>query len=506
MKKLFTALLLLVGFVSFSQTKGYFRYDSIQFEKVGGNAEFILLNSTRNVTNGVLTNLGNGRTGFVVPSGSGGLSGGNLGSQHRLYVPGSSGIKTVGNLYNIIYDSATTNILKIGVDTTVGIGIVSWPRYLKKADSVNAVFTPMSRSLTGGYGINTIGDLSANRTISTDTSTIQPKNLLYPTSVQKTGITVRLKGDSSGLANYSYGFNAAGTLQYNRTLSYDSSAMADSAVLMWKASQSKLVFTPYPYGGGSYTTPFRIQFFPGARTRDPAVGDSVVQRDTFQGRCIEFIHRNGYYWLEGDTLQGYTYVKATGTITFHPKLAANEKIEIKFGNCSDTAQIPSPPATWVDLSIGTNTGTLINTSHVWTTTGSFGWANYGLDALRLTGDGSIRAQYVATDGHEFVLGFNATNSSQDYTNYEYGVYVASSGALSKVVNGTSSSISYSLSVGDYVRINRTGSTFKIQSSPDGNTWTDRWTFVATSSATHYVNLDIYQTGKCYYPQGFGLVP
>lgn len=53
-----------------AQTTGYFRYDSVRFEKVGGNSEFILLNSTRNVINGVLVNKGNGRTEFrTIPTG-----------------------------------------------------------------------------------------------------------------------------------------------------------------------------------------------------------------------------------------------------------------------------------------------------------------------------------------------------------------------------------------------------------------------------------------------------
>lgn len=63
MKKLFTALLLLVGFAAFSQSIGRFRYDSTIFEKVGGNNELILLNSTRDSV-GVLFNIGNGRTRF----------------------------------------------------------------------------------------------------------------------------------------------------------------------------------------------------------------------------------------------------------------------------------------------------------------------------------------------------------------------------------------------------------------------------------------------------------
>lgn len=63
MKKLFTALLLLVGFAAFSQSIGRFRYDTTILEKVGGNNEFVLLNSTRDSI-GVLFNMGNGRTRF----------------------------------------------------------------------------------------------------------------------------------------------------------------------------------------------------------------------------------------------------------------------------------------------------------------------------------------------------------------------------------------------------------------------------------------------------------
>lgn len=71
MKKIFFILSILVsvGAVGQLPSKGYFRYDSVYFEKIGGNSEFILRNSTRSVTNGVLTNLGNGRTGFVAPTG-----------------------------------------------------------------------------------------------------------------------------------------------------------------------------------------------------------------------------------------------------------------------------------------------------------------------------------------------------------------------------------------------------------------------------------------------------
>lgn len=67
MKQILLTILCLWG-IAYGQTTGYFRYDSIKFEKSGGNSEFILLNGTRAVTGGVLTNTGNGRTAFVTPS------------------------------------------------------------------------------------------------------------------------------------------------------------------------------------------------------------------------------------------------------------------------------------------------------------------------------------------------------------------------------------------------------------------------------------------------------
>jgi hypothetical protein len=63
MKKILFTLLMLYG-VANAQSVGYLRYDSVRMEKVGGNSELILLNGSRDVTNGVLTNIGNGRTAF----------------------------------------------------------------------------------------------------------------------------------------------------------------------------------------------------------------------------------------------------------------------------------------------------------------------------------------------------------------------------------------------------------------------------------------------------------
>ena len=67
MKRLIFFILIFATIGAYSQTAGYLRYDSIYLMKVGGNAELVLLNSTRGVANSFLTNTGNGRTAFAVP-------------------------------------------------------------------------------------------------------------------------------------------------------------------------------------------------------------------------------------------------------------------------------------------------------------------------------------------------------------------------------------------------------------------------------------------------------
>lgn len=74
MKKIFLALLLLTGLTGLAQTTGYFRYDTVRIQKVGGSSTLIIENSTKNVTGGVLTNVGGGRTAFVTPAAGGGSS------------------------------------------------------------------------------------------------------------------------------------------------------------------------------------------------------------------------------------------------------------------------------------------------------------------------------------------------------------------------------------------------------------------------------------------------
>lgn len=188
MKKLFTVLFLLIGLVSFSQSIGYFRYDSTRLEKVGGNNELILLNGTRSVTNGVLTNIGNGRTAFVTPTA--GVAGGNLGAGYRYYVPSSQGIKTTIADNGLTLDSATSNILnyKLGGTLTANTTIA------QGSNSMN--FT--------GTGITTIGTA-----ITSSTGRLQVQN---PTAGGQNAAFGPLLSNNVYLANYAIDSVTAATV------------------------------------------------------------------------------------------------------------------------------------------------------------------------------------------------------------------------------------------------------------------------------------------------------
>lgn len=57
-------------------------------------------------------------------------------------------------------------------DTTVGVGLIGWPRLAKVKDSIASIYTPMARTLTAGYGLTGGGDLSANRSFVFDSATV----------------------------------------------------------------------------------------------------------------------------------------------------------------------------------------------------------------------------------------------------------------------------------------------------------------------------------------------
>ena len=444
-------------------TTGYLRYDSVQLYKQGGNSELILLNGSRNIK-GLLTNVGNGRTQFIASHKSGdtlfvgkdtitGIGGGtgsgvagNTGAGFRVWKPGTSEVKTLFPSTGIFIDS-TTN--------------------------------------TNGL------------TFKPDTSVLQNKNLLYPNSVEKTGITVRLINDANTDSTQYANLSGKG---------WQPSAVVDIATqggLVQHVAGSAHLFTTVPFPSSFYETSFRINLTPNA----PASGDSVMFRDTLINKEI-ILYRDGLKQYPEDTLYGYEWDKTLGKLTVHPPFNSGERVQLQVFTSLDSASLAAAPLEWVDLDFSTRFQ-ISEASNVFTGTIDDAWNHYALEALALTGDGYFRAHRFASDGKNFVLGLNATNSNQDYTNYEYGVYIDDTGVIWHVDNGTPTSISSSfLPVGDYITLHRVGSTLTIETSPDGSSWTVVHTFGATTSATLYTCISIYRdsgtNGKIYSPQGFNL--
>ncbi|MDH7463989.1 hypothetical protein QEG73_21990 [Chitinophagaceae bacterium 26-R-25] len=183
------------------------------------------------------------------------------------------------------------------------------------------------------------------------------------------------------------------------------------------------------------------------------------------------------------------------------------------------ATTTSSGAVLEDLSFSPQVG-LSNTGTVWTSTDSTNlYKGYGLATKKLAAgsDGYLQTKYTATDAKNVILAFNTTKENVQYqtppgsgtVNYEAAIMLYN-GILYYMDNGGAATTSgYTLTIGDYVRISRTGSTLKLQTSSNGTTWTDRYTFTFSSTADLFINTNIdtltFATAKLYDPKGFNLV-
>ncbi len=251
------------------------------------------------------------------------------------------------------------------------------------------------------------------------------------------------------------------------------------------------------------TMPSILQFKVGITPNAPVDGDSTFIQTAWQGKWLE-VYREGENQYYNDTEYGYEFDSTTATLGVHPPFTTGERVKIYVYNTTPVFDtLESPPPAWADLDFPTNTN-LTSTSQIWEPTAQGSWGQFGLSNTTLTADGAYGFRYAASGGDNCIIGFNTTNSSQDYTNYEAGVLIAGGGGLYWIESGTPTSAGVTLSIGDYVRMHRVGSAIELQTSPDKITWTDRHTYSFSSSATLYLNLNIYwlsgTKGKLYYPQ------
>lgn len=394
-------------------------------------------------------------------SGGSGSPNSNIGSGYRYAVANTNNIKTsFPGLYMLIDSSSNSNGLTYKVDSAT-----MFPVIRSTIESFKNPMTTLGDFIYGGVsGLATrfAGNIQAVKKI--------------PTWLGNGSVSAAPTFDTAAVIT-----TAGGTVGQS---------------VVWNGAQNFILgATPGADSIGNQ------QFNVGDANAPPA-GDSTYNIAGFAGKKIE-VYRYGEL-QSVDTVFGVSGLDtSTGSFTVHPPYEAGEKIIVKsyrYGSVYSVA-----PGVWSFLTFGTVTH-LINTSNVWTSDISSTWAATGLDAKHLSGDGAIRAQYAATDGIKWILGFNLTNANQGFADYEYGVFVSDGGELFKLENGSASSLSIFLTVNDYAGLFRTGSTVSLQTSTNGVSWTTRYTFPTTTSATLYVNLNVYLfgDGKCYYPQGFRL--
>jgi len=150
----------------------------------------------------------------------------------------------------------------------------------------------------------------------------------------------------------------------------------------------------------------------------------------------------------------------------------------------------------------TNTG-LVNATQYYIGGALASYGNYGLASYKLDGDGSIQFRYIDNNSEGAIIGFNSSAISQDYNNYEVFTWV-SAGLIYTGGFGESNTSRGVISDGNYLRISRTGSVFKVQKSTNDTTYTDVYTFSYSSSSTMYINCNVYNSKRLTYCSGIGL--
>jgi hypothetical protein len=219
---------------------------------------------------------------------------------------------------------------------------------------------------------------------------------------------------------------------------------------------------------------------------------------------------------------GGAAVISTDTITLDYVVPGTNPIQDVAGN--DAAALTGVTAsnnvsgtfTWVDLTYAIQQNVAV-TSNVWTPTTNAGWNQKGCDDLKLANgnDGAV-IQQMQSDAQYAVVGFQVSHAmpgsvdGSTYSTCKVGAYLSSSGAVYKIVDGTETLISgLTLSAGDWVGVFRIGGVWKLRTSSDKTTWTDR----ATLSPSSFTGIDVYPVlylytssagAKCYNPQGSGL--
>ena len=229
----------------------------------------------------------------------------------------------------------------------------------------------------------------------------------------------------------------------------------------------------------------------------PADGTKNIQSDSMIGKDVN-VWAGGTKRTPDDSLyNGVKINKTTGTATFYPPLLAGEQVIIDYGTITTTNIAAYTPTldfiNWATVNSGSGAS---YTSGTHTLNGGSDCSNnphdYALGDKNIPAgqDGYIMFQYTSANENN-ILGFNTTNTNQkeyDGTNHnwEAGVLVYSGTVYNYDNHGAASAISaLTLSLNDWVRINRTSGVVTIETAPNSGgspgSWTSRWTFTNVSS-------------------------
>lgn len=355
--------------------------------------------------------------------------------------------------------------------------------------------------------------LVAKKADSSNVTGVHTENYFNTKYAPITGIPLASLSQSSAATNQLPQWNGTAWIP-TTPVTVTLTSPTDGQILEWDASGSQFINVD---NNPTVAAPTIIERIVGTGAA-PIEGDSTYVASECDGSQCK-IHLDGLL-LMSDSVNGAYVDTATGKITFGHYLHTGQKIIIETINYT----AGTIGASLEDLTFPTQSG-LVNTVSVWTGTSTADYHNnYGLSGKKLAGgtDGYIESRYTASDATYGVMAFNTSNTNQRYTDnpgsptvyyYEAGWVIIGGGVLSYLDNNAAqSSTGYTLSTGDYIRVERTSGVLKLQTSPDHTVWTDRHTYTAFNASGNsnndlFININIdalIGVSKVYNPKGYNL--
>jgi hypothetical protein len=225
------------------------------------------------------------------------------------------------------------------------------------------------------------------------------------------------------------------------------------------------------------------------------------------------------FTISGKTVTAVAKSGSTVTLTVNTPFVAVESQTVSYtppgtGALTDAANnpvaaisnfqlanpIPSP--TPFPLSFTTRTPNITVAGTTFTETSGVFWTEYMLANPKLpaNGDGWYGAD-IGTGATAPIIGFNATDANEAFTNFEYFVFV-NAGTFRIGTDG--STVDSGIASQRYVRLRRTAGTIVFESSPDNTAWTLRHTWAGTNNADLFPVAAFTANGVISAPVGLGV--